>query len=319
MNRIAFLVWLLAVCTNCQTTTIDTHEVTVSPVVDDEVTFSVTPWVFEGNDGVHIQTEYWNIYTTIQYEHILELLPTFYEELVDHYATVFGPLPYPDRRMDVFLFQSQSQWRMKVQDMLGRDAEQWFSLGRGGLTIDGVAVLYDLDRRGRSRTTLRIAAHEGWHQYAEAIFLSDLPTWLDEGIGTWMEGFRMRNGSIQFEPTSNWDRLSSLRKLVNAKRLSPLSEVMSSNPSALLNDSRSSLLGYYAQLWGLTSFLIEADDGVHREQMLNIFHQALDGTLKRRRVSPSYWLRFFTEDVDVFEQQYQTWISEFVKPGSSWR
>ncbi|MCH2147192.1 MAG: DUF1570 domain-containing protein [Phycisphaerales bacterium] len=319
MIRFAITAALLVFCGSCQNPHADAPTVTVSPVIDDDIQFSSTPWTFEGNEGVHIQTEYWNIYTTIQYEHIVDLLPSFYEELVGHYATVFGQLPYPNRRMDVFLFATQSQWRMKVQDMLGRDAEQWFGLGRGGLTIEGVAVLYDLDRRGRSRTTLRIAAHEGWHQYAEAIFQSELPTWLDEGIGTWMEGFRMRNGSIQFEPTSNWDRLSSLRKLVNAKRLTPLTEVMSSNPSALLSDSRSSLLGYYAQLWGLTSFLIEAENAVHREQLLNIFHQALDGTLKRRRVSPSYWLQFFTDDVDAFEKRCHEWIKQFVRPGSPWR
>ena len=129
----------------------------------------------------------------------------------------------------------------------------------------------------------------------------------------------MRNGSIQFEPTSNWDRLNSLRKLVYAKQLTPLSEVMSSNPSALLSDSRSSLLGYYAQLWGLTSFLIEAEDGKYREKLLNIFQQALDGTLNRRRVNPSYWLRFLTDDEEAFELQYQDWIKQFVRPGSPWR
>ena len=319
MIRCVLVAFLWLSCGSCQKPQLESPTVNVSPVVDNEIQFTRTPWAYESYEGVHIQTEYWNVYTTIGYEHIVNLLPMFYEELVDHYSTVFGQLPTPARRMDVFLFATQSQWRMKVQDMLGRDAEQWYSLGRGGLTIDGVAVLYDLDRRGRSRTTLRIAAHEGWHQYAEAIFQSELPTWLDEGIGTWMEGFRMRNGSIQFEPTSNWDRLNSLRKLVYAKRLMPLTEVMSSNPSALLSDSRSSLLGYYAQLWGLTSFLIEAEDGNYREELLNIFQQALDGTLNGRRVNPSYWLRFFTDDEKALELEYQDWIKQFVKPGSPWR
>jgi len=182
---------------------------------------TVTDWSFRGNEGKLLMSDAWNIHTTIEYEHIVEMLPDFYSALIERYMTSFGELPFPEKPLDVFLFADESQWQKKLDEILGREARQWFKLGRGGVTINGTAVLYYLDRRGRSRATLRIAAHEGWHQYAESIFKVCLPTWLDEGIGTWMEGFRIRQGEVEFYPNMNWDRLTVLRKIIAADRLTP--------------------------------------------------------------------------------------------------
>ena len=84
---------------------------------------------------------------------------------------------------------------------------------------------------------------------------------LDEAIGTWMEGFRLRRGEVQFMPASNWDRLATLRRIISANRLSSLEDLMNSEPSDLLTDGRTTLLAYYAELWGLISFIIEYEDG----------------------------------------------------------
>ena len=207
MSRMASIVvvfMFLYACSSQNSTTVHS-----SPAVGDLPKVTKSKWYFDGEEGVQFVTPNWNIYTTIPIPRIVESLPDFYSDLLGHYTTVFGDLPYPQKRIDVFMFATETQWQLKLLQMLGEDAKEWYSLGRGGLTVDGTAVLYNLDRRGRSRVTLRIAAHEGWHQYAESVFKDSLPTWLDEGIGTWMEGFRIRNGEIDFMPASNWDRLST--------------------------------------------------------------------------------------------------------------
>lgn len=314
--RIACGCLLSAMGFSCQIAPKESGEHRMAVAVNSSI--SSTPWSFYGESGTQLITDTWNIRTTIQYEHIVESLPSFFDAFMARYTTVFGKLPYPEDRLNVYLFSNDSQWKRKLEEVLGSSAERWFQLGRGGVTIDGTAVLYDLDRRGRSRATLRIAAHEGWHQYAEAVFKDSLPTWLDEGIGTWMEGFRVRRGEVQFLPASNWDRLSSLRKIVHENRLTPLSILINSDPSSLLDVGRSSLLGYYAQLWAFTSFIMEANSGVYRSSLENLLLDAVHGELKRPSKYGS-WLDLFTDDAAAFEKEYKEWVEQYVKPGGSWR
>ena len=316
MINIKYLLASVFLLCSCHDQMRTDSQVAPADVVQYELT--TEPWKFGNDKGVLIQTESWSIYTTLQYDHVVSQLPRFYDSLITLYASEFGSFPYPTDRLVVYLFATEEQWRRQVQVMLGNDAKHWFQLGRGGLTIDGIAVLYDLDSRGRSRTTLRIAAHEGWHQYAEAVFADPLPTWLDEGIGTWMEGFRLRRGELQFEPENNWDRLSAIRKIVNADRLTPLSELLGSDPAQLLDSGRSTLLGYYAQLWGFISFLMETDGGLYRPVIQKILQDAVQGELQNPNAGTS-WLHHFAESPKQFETKFQAWLKEYVRPGSTWR
>lgn len=312
MIRFAVLCFILVFpsCTKVET------ESPFAVSYEQQGTMMELPWQFSGDQGERFLSDVWDIKTTLKYDHIVSSLPMFYDALIQRYTTAFGDFPYPTKRMDVFLFATEDQWRIKMYELLGAEAKQWFKLESGGITIDGTAVLYHLDRRGRSRVTLRIAAHEGWHQYAETTFKASLPTWLDEGIGTWMEGFRLRRGSVQFTPRSNWDRLTTLRTIVQSGRMYTLEELMQSEPSELLADSRNSLLGYYAQLWGLVSFIIEYEDGKYFPALQHILQTAVDGTI---HVPYKGWLFCFAEEPAEFEREYKEWVVDYVRPGGSWR
>ncbi len=307
------LIIVFAFCSCSRDKTVKAHS---SPAVAELTNVTKNKWTFSGAEGVQFMMPHWNIRTTIPIPHIVDSLPDFYNDLLEHYTTVFGILPYPNKQIDVFIFENETQWQRKLQEMLGREAKEWFSLGRGGLTVDGTGVLYHLDKRGRSRVTLRIAAHEGWHQYAEAVFKDCLPTWLDEGIGTWMEGFRIRSGETKFMPASNWDRLSTLRKLVSANSLDSLDSLINADPSSLLASGRATLLGYYAQLWALTSFIIEYEDGKYLPLLTEIFSRALHGTLREPHGG---WMFAFTDDPIEMEREYKEWVVQYARPGSSWR
>ncbi|MBT5409559.1 MAG: DUF1570 domain-containing protein [Phycisphaerae bacterium] len=316
--NIRYCVVLLSVCCiGCAATKYNPPQDDADMHSIDDGSMQKIPWAFEGDEGERFMNDVWDIRTTMKYQHIVDSLPSFYTALLQRYSTVFGEFPLPASQMDVYLFATQEQWQSQLVKMLGcREAQHWFQLESGGITIDGKAILYHLDRRGRSRVTLRIAAHEGWHQYAEKIFKKPIPTWLDEGIGTWMEGFRLRRNEVQFLPASNWDRLTTLRRIVAGNRLHTLDELMNSDPSDLLETDRSTLLGYYAQLWGLVSFIIESDNGKYFPALQLILESALQGTIQEPNQG---WLFCFAEDPVEFEKEYNTWIVEYVKPGTSWR
>ena len=315
IKRVLVCLFVIAVL-SCQSS--HREEIPQTAAIAEMNSMSRMAWSYYGDSGTQLISDTWNIRTTIEYEHILETLPAFFDAIIRRYTTAFGELPYPNERLNVYLFAKESQWQRKLEQILGKKAQKWFQLGRGGVTIDGTAVLYDLDKRGRSRATLRIAAHEGWHQYAESVFEDCLPTWLDEGIGTWMEGFRIRRGEVQFLPASNWDRLSALRRIVQDDRLTPLTILLNSDPSELLEVSRSSLLGYYAQLWAFTSFIMEAKNGEYRTSLQELLLDALHGELKRPHTRGG-WLDLFTDDHEQMEVEYKAWVVQYVKPGSTWR
>ena len=133
-----------------------------------------------------------------------------------------------------------------------------------------------------------------------------------------MEGFRIRRGELIFQPASNWDRLSTLRRIVASKRLSTLKVLLNAVPSELLAQGRGALLGYYAQLWAFTSFIMEYEEGLYRPALRDLLLAALDGHLQEP-AGRDGWLNAFTEDPVQMEREYQSWVNEYVRPGNTWR
>ena len=168
---------------------------------DAELVTTRTPWRFGEYDGQVISTPNYRVYTTIQNERILERLPLFYERALDHYTKAIIRLPKPTMPLETFLFQTRTQWQAKTTEMLPDQARMFSNLGRGGFTTKGTSVLYYIDRYGYTRDTFAIAAHEGWHQYTQQVFKQQLPIWLEEGVATYMEGYRTnRDGAPEFMP-----------------------------------------------------------------------------------------------------------------------
>jgi hypothetical protein len=131
-----------------------------------------------------------------------------------------------------------------------------------------------------------------------------------------MEGFRIRRGEVQFLPASNWDRLTTLRTIIQADRLSSLTELMQSDPSKLLSNGRTTLLGYYAQLWGLVSFIIEFEEGKYFPALRTLIQEAASGTIREPKGG---WISCFSLDKDAFEKEYRGWVSQYVRPDGQWR
>jgi len=285
------------------------------------------PWDFAGVRGQRISTPGYRLHTTIQQADMLALLPVFMEAALAHYTSALGPLPPPREPLESYLLGTRREWEAKTREILPDQASTYLSLGRGGFTTRGVAVLYDIDDYGGS-DTLAITAHEGWHQYTQRMFRDSLPVWLEEGIATYMEGFQAREGEPPvFLPWKNRERFSALRYGVRRDRLIPLRELVRRTPQTFITESTDDLLLYYAQVWALTHFLVEGEGGRYAMALRSLVQDALAGriddrlrttltlqTARHRRQAQftrtGDWAirEFFNSDLAEIEAQYDAFI-----------
>jgi hypothetical protein len=289
--------------------------------------------------GWLITTPHYRIYTTVGSTNLLEDLPVFYERALENYMTALADLPQPQGRLETFLFQTRSQWQTKTAEMLPEQADSFSNLGRGGFTTRGTSVLYYIDRGGWSRDTFAIAAHEGWHQYTQQTFKHQLPVWLEEGVATYMEGYRYDRGRDvvpEFSPTSNGERRQTLRSAVRNNELIALDDLLTRTPQSFLSESKDALLIYYAQVWALTRFLAEGENGRYRDALSWVLLDAAEGRLvgrmassdylpRRRgsafggRVGPAVVQEYFNSDLAAFESEYVAFIQHILQQAGDGR
>ena len=292
-----------------------------------------TPWRFAVYDGSAISSPHFRIYTTISSRRILERLPNFLEHALAHYTTALGDLPAPARRMETYVFVDRRQWKAKTRQLLPNDAGTFDNLGRGGFTTGGVSVLYYIDWNEGDRDTFAIAAHEGWHQYTQSTFRNPLPVWLEEGIATYMEGYRRPwRAAPQFQPRKNHERADALGDAIRYGRLIPLSELLGRPPQSFLEEGKDQLLTYYAQVWALAVFLDEGEGGRYRPALETVLGDAVKGRIARTllrspavlsrgqrsvvlnsRAGPAVILAYFNRDLEAFERAYLEFARELAE------
>ena len=292
------------------------------------------PWRTAEFEGLLITTPHYRLYTTVTEPEFLDRLGRFYELALAQYRSALTDLPEPDQRLEAFVFRDREQWHTKTRQMLPEQARSFLGLGRGGLTTRGTSVLYDIGPRGTFRDTFAIAAHEGWHQYTQRSFREHLPIWLEEGIATYMEGYRECDRTLRFRPWDNPERLRTLQEAAREDRLFSMQELLTRTPQSFLEKSKDHLLIYYAQVWAMTHFLVEGTGGRYRSSLERILHDAAGGKLTRRlrnyiavsaqsaevsagrpRLGPAAVLAYFHDDPAAFERQYLDFIDRLVNMG----
>ena len=291
------------------------------PDAPDEITtvqWTREPWRFGDVEGQMIVTLHHRLHTTIDDRYLLERLPLFLERSLAHYTSALAHLPRPEGALETYLFDDRNQWEAKTRQMLPEQARAFLALGRGGFTTRGISVLYDIGRRD----TLAIAAHEGWHQYAQRVFEDPLPIWLEEGVATYMEGYlTYPDGVPKFRPWANRERYWQLRDATRRGRLIPLAELVARRPESFLQRGTSRLLVYYAQVWALTHFLAEGDGGHYRESLEQILHDAAEGSsaryrrVARDRLGSGVLAEYFEADLERFEASYLEFIAQVTRSG----
>lgn len=279
-----------------------------------------------------IQTPSYRIFTTLPDGYILQRLPRFAETALAHYTTAFGPLPNPSRPMETYFLATRPQWARMTQHLMGRQAELFLRIQRGGYASEAKGVFFEI---GPS-DSFSLMAHEGWHQYVQATFKEPLPIWLDEGIATTMEGFRWTNPGADhpvFIADRNRERFGMLRDAAARKKLLSLPDLLNTSPQQQLVKSDEGTLIYYAQVWALTLYLTKGNDGAHRNQLTSLLQDAARGDLSRMvsgtfdargaalsiqsRRGPLVYQTYFDRDLTKADESYQQFIRQLVAPGIS--
>jgi len=279
------------------------------------------PWTYEGKDGQIVRTRHYRIFTTESDALLAGRLPAFLEDALEHYRTAITPLPSPDLRLDCYLMDNRTQWARLTQRLLGNRAAPFLRIQRGGFATRGIGVYYDLG----PFDTLAIAAHEGWHQYTQRVFRERLPTWLEEGLATYMEGHRWKGSTPVFLPWSNLERYDHLRVADDAGAIEPLSTFILGHGARSAGES--SGLDFYAQAWAVAHFVASErreglrrmlTDAVNGKVKLTLQYHARDTkqVIRGEAVVARAYFEAYFGDLETAQRDFDRFLAALIGPGS---
>lgn len=366
----ACLAAIAAAAAGCSTSTHAPAPVAVRPPAErGAVIRNIEPWTFGQADGVIITTAHYRIFTTAADSRVIQRLPAFLEQALAHYRTLGGVappfqamgmrtgsareldartsaigqkpdaarLPAPQIAMDTFIVASRPQWEDLTIRLMGDRAPTYLRIDRGGFAAGGRGVFYTGGGgAGDDRTTLAIAAHEGWHQYTQRVMQDPLPVWLDEAMAVYCEGFRedpSHAGGVEFRPWANPERFDQLRSCWARGGLLSLEELLAASPQSLLQTSAEGTLDYYAQLWalghflrenpemrgGLEALLIDAARGQLRPAMRSRYGARAAGLALESRLGPLLFEAYLAPDVAAASAAYRAFVDRIVQTGAKER
>ena len=140
-------------------------------------------WTYEGDTGKLLHTPHYDIYTTIADQDMNAKICEVMEGAFSQYQRLAPGVPVSDKPMQCYLFANREEWTRFTRQHTGAAAEQYLRINRGGYTRGDWYVAYFIGEGA----TLSVAAHEGWHQFANRNFKGRLPPFLEEGVATMFE------------------------------------------------------------------------------------------------------------------------------------
>lgn len=292
---------------------------------------AIDPWTdFAGREGQAISTRTYRINTTMADGVVLRRFPNFVERSIDHYTTSLGQLPEPRRPLETYLMASRTQWADATRVLTGPQADLYLQIPRGGYAFSAKGVYYDIG----PADTFSIAAHEGWHQYRQSAFRQAMPSWLEEGIACYMEGYRWspeQPNLPEFLPWRNQERFDRLRELVRAGRQMSVTELLVSRPQDLIQEAGDGTLDFYAQVWAMAHFLREGEGGVYADALTRLLNDAAAGRMtlvlrdflieRGERASAAgaavaVFRAYFNDDLEQADQEYQRFLNQVTVTGA---
>lgn len=287
-------------------------------------------WTFQGAPGMAYTTDHYRLLTTVDRSLLRDRLPRFAEASLARFAEAFPEMPRSSAGLEVFVLSTRPEWERFVREVYGSEGlERYGAINRGGFTQRGRAVLWDIG----VQDTLAILAHEGWHQYAQVTLREPLPSWLDEGLAVWAEGFRWnqyRPDEPIFLPWANVERFDQLRTAASRDGLIPLDQLLTERPQELLRVSAESTLTYYAQCWALAHYIISDPD--RRAGLAELLEDAGKGQMMQRlerrygeraargvvlrRSGTEVWKTYFGSDMAAENEAFASYLQRLVQPGA---
>ena len=273
------------------------------------------PFALGSASGWTLRTPTHTIHTTVKSKSLEAQLAPFAAAALADQTSSIATLPRPDTPLEMYVAANRPQWATLTTRLMRERAPEFLRIDRGGFTARGTAVLFDIG----GRDTLALLAHEHWHAYTQTTFRQPLPTWLEEGLGTYFEGFvtdRSQPGGVRFLPWANVERFDQLRDAEAAGTIMWLPELLVTTPGGMLAESQDSTLGYYAQLWALVHFLMEHDNGRHRAALERVLRDAATGSPRRARGAVELFTREFDSDLVRAQREYHAFVRDIVRVGA---
>jgi hypothetical protein len=288
-------------------------------------------WDAAGVQGACIETQHYQVFTTLVDPLMLRQVPSFVESAYRAYESQVPDVIECTEKFKVYLFNDRQGWETFTRQFTGPDAEVYLKIQRGAYAKDGVCVAYNIGRK----QTSAVLGHEGWHQFNQHYFKYRLPSWLDEGVATLFETCQYKQGVFEFRPQDNLMRLGTLRKVIQQGRMIPVEQLITLNPAQVLegyNGDGDAAMAFYAQNYAMVRFLREYGYG----RRLTKYHNLLLGGLRgnwpidsvlaevaanreipltvawNSRVSPALFTLYIDKDMETIDSQYRQFCNDII-------
>lgn len=274
-------------------------------------------WGKEAMGGKQLASEHYRIYTTVNGA-LLKTLPGFLEAAYDNYLVITqlrdAELP---AKMPVYMMATRNQWAALSDSKFGMRNSPAVVIDTGGYSYRGINVCWNIG----GIATYSVASHEGMHQFLYHRLKNKLPLWAEEGLSTTAEGFVIGRGTVTFTPDKNLTRMANLRHaIINGLWIS-LELLLTTDTKQMAARGQNQVLGYYGQLYALTSFL--RGSTTYGPGWYKMFRDAQRGQLKKRRQPrtrnlrratryPGVFAHYITTDFATFEKEYLRYTRKMV-------
>lgn len=131
-----------------------------------------------------------------------------------------------------------------------------------GVFLGDRLVAAAADARGSA--AWHVVQHEAFHQFSEAAPGTDLPAWLDEGLGEYFGEALFTGDGYTTGIIPEW-RADRVKQSIQENQFQPLARFATLSQE---DWNRRMSLARYDQTWSLVQFLIHADEGKHRDRLV---------------------------------------------------
>jgi hypothetical protein len=289
-------------------------------------------WQTPFGAGTLYSTAHYHIYSTVTRPALMAIAPGFMEAAHDYYSKLTGldALPHEDAanqdpRAPIYLVATRRQWANLTSQLVKQNLQVYLCIDAGGFCYRDTCVFWDVG----GLETLRLAAHEGLHQYFGR-HNAHLPIWLEEGLCVCAEGFDLQGSDVVFEPERNLVRSSTLRSALARHQWIGIEQLVSMDGGDAVQDPRpGAAVEYYAQLWALTLYLqsqpethaavgrIIADCAARKVPPPQLTPQDRDaiardptGRMPGKILAKHIFRKYVSEDFDAFDKGYQAFATK---------
>jgi len=280
------------------------------------IEFEVKSWPLKHHKGHLIETEHYQIFTTVAdpvlHRAAAELAERQYQRISEALQIT------PKSKMKVYIFADRHQWEAFTRAELGARAGQYLKIREGGYTADDVSALYYIGRY----PALAVMAHELFHLYLDCSTDERIPAWINEGLACFFEAHEWQDTKPLFTPDKNVFRRQGLVRAILGKKLYPLKELLVTHAGEVSKLPSAKVGAYYSQAWALIQFLRSSEpdnlekllDELGTRQLVTRANAYLAATAGSEPISfgEAVFRQYITEDLEEFERQFNAYMNTLV-------